>query len=247
VRSRDQDLALVEIREGDETFLAEVIGRGLGHLDSAQLRALFLNPNLTARMVRRILERPEHLETRAVRKALAAHRRTPLQDALRLVSTLFWNDLIELGRDTRVLPGVRRAAHQSLKERYEGLAVGERIAIARGAGVEMLPRVRLDPEPRVIQALLENPRLTEGVVQGLAAGTTTRPPILAVIAASPKWSARPEVRRQLCRNRGTPVEVVLPLLSRLDKRDLEGFERLPGLHEAVRQRARILLGKGSLG
>lgn len=246
MRRGDETSALVRIRQADEAALVELVLGGLEELDAAQLRALFLNPYLSEGIVRRILERPEQLEILTVRKALATHRRTPLPEALRLVPTLFWSDLIELGRDARVRPPVRRAAHQTLVERYDALAVGERIAIARRAGVEMLARIGLDPEPRVIQAMLENPRLIEGVVLGMAAGGATRPQTLAAVAASPKWSARPEVRRMLCRNRRTPLEVVLTLLTRLDKRDLERLEMLPGLDPEARRRARILLGKDSL-
>ena len=131
-----------------------------------------------------------------------------------------------------------------MTERYDALPVGARIAIARRAGVELLPRVRLDPEPRVIEAMLENARLTEGLLQSLAAGSMTRPRTLAVIAGSSKWSIRPEVRRMLCRNPRTPLEALLPLLSRLDRRELEALERLPGLHPQARRRVRTLLGKG---
>ncbi len=242
----DENSTLVRIRQADEPALADLLLESLKLLDAPQLRAFFLNPHLSESIVRRILERPDQLQSLTVRKALAGHRRTPLQEALRLVPTLFWSDLIELGRDASVRPRVRRAAHQTLLERYDALAVGERMAIARRAGVEMLARVGLDPEPRVIRAMLENPRLTEGVLLGLAAGSATRPQTLAIVAASPKWSTRPEVRRMLCRNRKTPLGVLLALLARLGKRDLEGLETLPGLHPEARRRARILLGEDSL-
>jgi hypothetical protein len=243
---REPNSVLLQIRDADEQALVRFVARGLERLDASQMRALFFNPHLSEAVIRRILERPEHLSIRGVRRALATHRRTPQQDALRLVPTLFWSELLDLGRETRVLPGVRRAAHKVLTERYDALSVGARIVIARRAGVELLPRVGLDPEPRVIEAMLENARLTEGVLQSLAAGGTTRPRTLAVIAGSRRWSARPEVRRMLCRNPSTPLEDLLPLLSRLDRRDLEGLEVLPGLQPQARRRVRTLLGKDSL-
>jgi hypothetical protein len=246
MRDREANSALLEIRDADEPALARIISGGLEHLDASQMRALFLNPQLSEVLIRRILERPEHLSIRGVRRALAAHRRTPQADALRLVPTLFWSELLDLGRETRVLPAVRRAAHQILTERYDALPVGARLAIARRAGVELLPRVRLDPEPRVIEAMLENPRLTEGVLQSLAAGATTRPQTLAVIAGSRKWSARLEVRRLLCRNPRTPIAALLTLLPRLDRRELENLEKMPGIQPQARRRVRTLLGKDSL-
>jgi hypothetical protein len=242
----NENASLVRIRQADEPALVELVLGGLESLDASQLRAFFLNPHLSESVVLRILERSEYLQNLTIRRALAGHRRTPLQEALRLIPTVFWNDLLELGRDARVRPAVRRAAHQTLTARYEALAVGERIVIARRAGVEMLARIRLDPEPRVIRALLENPRLTEGALQIMATSSTTKPQALALIATSPKWLARPEVCRMLCSNRQTPLEVVLPLLARVDKRDLERLETLPGVDPQVRRRARTLLGRDSL-
>ena len=127
--------------------------------------------------------------------------------------------------------------------RYEGFAVGERVAIARRAGIELLSRIRHDPETRVIQAMLENPRLTEGTLMPLLASGAARPEVLRSIAANERWCARYEVRRLLCRHRRVPAEIVLPLLPTLKKGDLRAIESQPGLNPLVRQRAALLLGK----
>ena len=231
------------LREVDQAELLEVIRSRLDRLQVHELRALFANPFLDESAVREVLSRPEYLDNQEVRKALAGHRSTPLADALRLVSTLYWTDLVDIGRDARTRPPVRRAAQQALFERYDGLAVGERVAIARRAGSELLNRVRHDPEPRVVQAMLENPRLTEGNLMPLLASGAARPEVLRAVAASEKWCSRYEVRRLLCRNRRAPVEVVLSLLPSLKKVDLRAIDSQPTLNPQVRQRAALLLGK----
>jgi hypothetical protein len=232
------DLGLAGERE-----LRNLVRSGFEGLSATELRALFGSPFLTEPVIREVLERPEAMATHEIRCAVALHRNTPLHEALRLVPTLYWSDLVDVGRDTRARPQVRRAAHQALFERYEGLAVGERVAIARRAGVDLLSRVRHDPAPRVVQAMLENPRLTEGVLMPLLASGAARPDVLRAVAASERWISRYQVRRLLCRNRKTPRDVVLPLLPRLKKGDLRAIESDPGLDAGVRQRAGLLLGK----
>ena len=239
----DSTAVPVGLREADENELLEVVRSRLDRLPLHELRALFANPFLGESAAREILDRPEYLDNQEIRRALAGHRHTPLPEALRLVSTLYWTDLVDLGRDARIRPPVRRAAQQVLFVRYEGLAVGERVSIARRAGVELLSRVRHDPEPRVVQAMLENPRLTEGVLMPLLASDATRPEVLRSIAASERWLARYEVRRLLCRHRRVPAEVVLPLLPTLKKGDLRAIESHAGLNRQVSQRAGLLLGK----
>lgn len=236
---------VVSLREIDAEEVREVVRSRLDRLQVHELRALFANPFLDEAAVRSILARPEYLDNQEIRKALAGHRRTPLPDALRLVSTLYWTDLVDLGRDARTRPPVRRAALQTLFERYDGLAVGARVSIARRAGIELLSRVRHDPEPQVVRAMLENPRLTEGVLLPLLASGATRPDVLRAVASSEKWCARYEVRRLLCRNKRAPADVVLPLLPSLKKPDLRAIESQSTSNPQVRQRAALLLGKDS--
>lgn len=245
--SRERSAVGPDLREANERDLRELARGGFRGLTTADLRAVFSNPFLTESVVREIIALPGALDNHEIRRALAAHRETPLVEALRLVPTLYWSDLVELGRNARTRPQVRRAANQAVFERYEGLAVGERVSIGRQAGLDLLARVRHDPEPRVIQAMLENPRLTEGVLMPLLASGAARPDVLRVIAAAERWVARYQVRRLLCRNRKTPRDVVLPLLPRLKKGDLRAVESNPGLDPEVRKRAGLLLGKSPRG
>lgn len=227
--------------------MLERVRDGLAELDVAELTRLLTNPHLTARVIRAILGDEEALKRRLVRRAIAAHRATPFAEAQRMIATLFWSDLVDLGRDVSVRPAVRRAANAALLERYEGLAVGERIAIVRRAGSELLARVRFDPEPRVVAAMLDNPRLTEGLLLPVLASTRSSARVLAVVGESRRWVARYQVRRLLCRHRKTPVKLALSLLPRLKKVDLAALENDPAAPLEVRRRARLLLGRGELG
>lgn len=225
-----------------ETQLLDRVAGDLTRLDSAELSRLLTDPHLTAAAIREILAQEELLKRRLVRRAIAAHRATPFAEAQRMISTLFWSDLVELGRDAAVRPAVRRAANRALLERYEGLAVGERIAIVRRAGPELLTQVRHDPEPRVVAAMLDNPRLTEGLLLPVLASGRSSPRVLRIVAESPRWVARYQVRRLLCRNRKTPLEIALSLLPRLKKADQRALENDPTVRPEVRGRARVLLG-----
>lgn len=230
---------------GREERVLERVRAGLAELDAAELNRLLVDPHLTARVIRAILADEAALKRRLVRRAIAAHRATPFAEAQRMISTLFWSDLVDLGRDTSVRPAVRRAANEALLERYEGLSIGERMAIARRAGMELLARVRHDPEPRVVAAMLDNPRLTEGTLLPVVASGRSSPKVLTTVAESSRWAARYQVRRLLCRNRKTPPKIALDLVARLKKADLAALASDPAVRPEVRRRAGLLLGRGS--
>lgn len=107
-------------------------------------------------------------------------------------------DLMELFR----LPeepgeaGSRPALDRELLE----MGVGRRIALARLAPINMMERLVLDNEPRVIAALLRSPRVRRQEVLRM---TTRRPLPLAVareVLLSHRWSAEYPVLRSLARN-----------------------------------------------
>jgi hypothetical protein len=179
----------------------------------------------------------------AVRLALAAHPRTPRREALSLVETLFWRDLAALSADSRVHPEIRRAADRDLLRRLPEMALAERVDLAKCVGRGTLVALRLDSEPRVLEALLENRFLTESdVIQASIHGGATEA-TLAVIAAHPRWSLRPGVRSALLRNPSLPVPVALGLLPRASRADLDGIVESPQSPEILKACAERLLAR----
>ncbi len=182
----------------------------------------------------------------AVRRALASHPRTPRSVALSLVGTLFWRDLAHLSADTRVHPEVRRAADRDLVRRLPEMALAERVDLARTAGRGTLVVLRLDSEPRVVEALLDNRFVTEpDVVQ--AAARSSEAPVLAVIAAHPRWNLRQAVRSALLRNPALPLSHALALLTGATTEDLQGMRVAPGVPPILRACAERVLAERRAG
>lgn len=235
------------LREAAEEELAALVADHRGELDVLAARRIFRNPFLTRRLIEELLALPPLLAAYDFRRLAACHPLTPRAEALRLVSGLYWADLVRVGIDTRLHPIVRRSADRRLVERLPGLAVGEKMAIARRASPAVLAVLRHDPTPRVVAALLENPRLTEGALLPLLASEQASPQALAVVAGSPKWSSRYPLRQALCRNPRTPLAAVLGLLPHLLRRDLEAIAADTRLLLPVRRRAQLLAGEGERG
>ena len=189
-------------------------------------KAIFLKalerPDLPADLLEEILGNRTARKFHAVRRALAGHPRTPRHEALSLVSTLYWRDLARSSADVQVHPEVRRAADRDLLRRLPEMALAERVDLARCAGRGTILSLRLDLDPRVVSAVLDNRFTTEPDVVQAAARRETPPAVLEVIALHPRWSLRPGVRSALLRNPALPVAVALSLLSGATAADLAG-------------------------
>ena len=223
--------------------LEELVERWIEALRPADVGRILRNPHAGDSIVRRLLAQRRLLTFYDVRRDLALHPRTPTAVALNLVRGLFWRDLVAIGQNVRIRPRVRQAAELRLGERLPALAVGERVAIARKASPGTLQKLRSDPNARVIEALMENPRCSEGILLPLATSETTTSPVLATVARHPRWGVRYPIRVAICRNPQTPTRVSLPLLPMLKKHDLRTVSREPRIPAPVRRRAQLLLGE----
>jgi hypothetical protein len=177
---------------------------------------------------------------RSVRKAVALHPATPRHAALRCLDDLTWRDLLDVGRETRTPPPVRRLANLKLLDALRRLSGGEKIALARLAGRDLLADLLDQEDPRITQALLNNPRLTsEDLVRWLTVGSPDGDR-LALLAGDPRWNQRPPVRQALLRHPLTPMGAALSLLTSASREELRLLTEDPRAHPLLAACARRL-------
>ncbi len=182
----------------------------------------------------RIARSPRWFRVYEVKKGLARHPRVPLGLARGLLAHLYWRDLSEVTEDARVHPAVRHQAEEVLRIRLQEMTLGERIALARKASRGIVMALRDSDDPKVLAALLGNPRLIEPDVLTIAGNALARREVLRELAEHPSWGIRRAVRLTLLRNPRTPVQVALRLLRSLPREDLEGLKRDPSTPKIVR-------------
>lgn len=191
--------------------------------------------------IRRLLSNPEARKFHAVRRALAAHPKTPRTEALALVPTLFWRDLAAISADARAHPVIRRAADQELAKRLPGMALAERVDLAGIAGRGLIAVLRRQREVPVVRALLRNRFTTEADVVAIVAAAQKAATIL-LVADDPAWATRVAVRTAAARSRCCPPELALSLVSTLPLQDLRELSverwRAPDLLAAIRREVR---------
>lgn len=231
-----------KLREATPEELVRLLAEHGDEIDAGEAVEALRNPYLSAEGARAIAERSHLVSAYQVRRALALSPRAPEVVALDLVTGLYWADLLAVSLEVRVRPTVRRAAELALLARLPRLSVGEKIAIARRGGAGVIAALRTDPTPRVIAALLENPRLTEGLLGPALASDRAQPALLAAVATNPRWGARHDLRLLICRNPHTPTAVALPLLPGLRKDELRGLAGDSRLAAPLRRRAELLCG-----
>lgn len=235
------DLARV-LREAGPDELLSLLRLHRAELTPAAVAQALRNPFAGPEAVDLVIGEQRWLSSYEVRRELAGLRSCPEAVAMRFLPALAWRDLLELGLDVRVRPPVRAAADRYVTERLVSLSEGEKMSIARRASTGVLARLRHDPSVRVISALLENPRLSEGLLAPLVYHPNTRPQVLALVAANPRWGVRYDLKVGIAKNAATPIETALRILPSLKKEDLRAVLAGERVSPIVRRRARLLLG-----
>jgi hypothetical protein len=236
------DELLQRLRESGESDLRALLRELAAELDVPAAQAVLRNPHAGEEIVRLLANERRLLASYEMRRDLALHAATPQPIALALVGGLYWRDLVAAGLDVRIRPVVRRFADQRLIERLPALSVGERATVARSASPHVLQALRHDPTPRVIAALLDNPRLVEGDLLPLASAETAQAPVLTVILRHRKWGNRYPVRLAVVRNRHAPLALAIEQLPLLKKPDLRAVASDPKLPLPLRRKAELLVG-----
>jgi hypothetical protein len=175
--------------------------------------------DLSAEDIRALLRDRDARKFHVVRRTLAAHPRTPRAEAMSLVPTLFWRDLAWISADVRAHPEVRRAADQEILRRLPGLAISERVELARISGPGTIAALRKSGEPPLVRALLRNRFTVEAdvVYMGISG---RNPESLQALALDAVWGLRIAVRAAVARNRFTPPPLAVGLLAAIPLADL---------------------------
>jgi len=119
--------------------------------------------------------------------------------------------------------------------------LGVRRSMARRNDIGVIERLLGDPDPAVIENLLNNPRITELEVVRMAARSPVREAVLTAISRHPRWGIRHRVRVTLAHNPGTPTGITLGLLHLLLDQELEALAKDGRLSQVVTSRAEALL------
>ena len=189
--------------------------------DESHLLRLLRKRELGSPVIEAVARHERWSGRQVVRAAIVMHAKTPRTLSLRLLNLLLWRDQLRVATNLRLPVPLRVAAEARLKERYPELELGEKISLSRTAPAGLVPQLAAENDPRVIGALLQNPRLSELDVVGILRRGDTSAEVLRVVSASERWMVRPAVRLGVLSHANTPVHVSLSLIARMPTRELK--------------------------
>ena len=233
------------------------------NLQEPDLLRLLERKDLAPEVVRQIAGHKEALRSYPVKFALARHPRTPRLITLPMLKFLHLFDLVRVAQTPAVPTDVKLAVEETILKKAERIPRGEKITLARRGSGRVAAGLLLTEDEELIQAVLDNPFLTEAQVIRILSlerlpatryrhGLATRSMVAAIlpaagagakpadpIAPSPEIPARPGRERSSRRlprppHASAPAKIHPSVLRRQT-------ERAPGGPAMIVARARHLL------
>jgi len=188
-----------------------------GALTEELALALLQRRDLPANAIEALARNQFAIKHRKVVVGMSEHSHTPRHIALPLLRRLFTFELMEVALAPSVAADVRLIAEEFLINKIGTLSLGERISLARRASSGVAGALLLNGERAVIEAALQNPRMTEANILKSFASPEMPMPLLTMISEHPKWSLRREIQIAILRRPEATEAVVAKIAAKLPK------------------------------
>jgi hypothetical protein len=201
------------ISSGDAGDLVEASAdRGL----SEDLALKLLNhKEIPARALELIAKNPSAMKHRRVLTGIVAHPRTPRFVSIPIANRLFVFELMQIALSPRVATDLKVAADNAIISRLESVSAGERSALAKQGSTRLAGALLNDSESRVIEAALNNPRMTEiEIVKALKHDQVSQS-LIALVCEHKKWELRTEIQVEILKAAHTPLAKAILMAERL--------------------------------
>jgi len=218
-------------------------------LEPAVLRALLTNPHFGEREALLLLNRrdlPSSIiqelpglrtifSSYAVKRALTTHPGTPLRIALAQLKFLYLVDLVSVCVQSGVRAEVKRAGEELILVQVPKLPTGPRITLAKRGSARLAVSLLQGENIQIIQAVLDNPYLTEAVLLPVLNRSDCTPSMVEAIASHPRWGLRYDIRLALLRQSSLPFARALTIMSGLKPQDAHAMSQEPAVDPQIRK------------
>lgn len=126
---------------------------------------------------------------------------------------------------------------ETLIEKINRMRVVEKIKAALTGNLETRSLLIRDPNKIISRAVLQSPKISEMEAESYAAAKNVSDEVLRLIAANRKFMKAYVVMRALVNNPRAPIDVTMPLVGRMNDRDLKGLALNRNVPEVIRSMA----------
>jgi len=194
-----------------------VVAAGHGMLNEDLALLLLQRRDLSAQVLEALVRNQGVMKHRKVLAQVVQHPRTPRHLSLPMLRRLFVFELMRVALEPAVAADLKLVVEELLIAKLETLSLGECISLARKASTGVGGALLLHQNRAVIEAALQNPRMTEAGIAKSLAKPEVPGVLLSMLIEHPKWSFRRELQIAILRRPEATDAAVLQTAAKLPK------------------------------
>lgn len=219
-----------------------VAAAGHGSLSEDLALAILHRNDLPAAAIETLARNQIAVTSRKVLLRLVQHGKAPRHISLPLLRRLFAFELMDVALSPAVAPDLKLIAEQLLIDKLKTISLGERINLARRASSGIAAALLLQGERLIIEAALQNPRMTEASIVKCLGHAEVPAVLIFMLAENAKWSLRREIQLAILRRPETPEPLASRIARMLPKSAIYGLLKDIRLPQRKQQLLRRLTG-----
>lgn len=221
----------------ESEFVEDLIAAaGHGSLTEDLALALLRRRELPAVAIEALTRNRVATKDRKVLVQIVQHQRTPRHVSLPLLRRLFIFELMHVTLAPAVAADIKLVAEELIVGKIETISLGECISLARQASPTVAGALLLHSEKAVIDAALQNPRMTEACIVRALGKPEVPLRLLSMLMDHHEWSMRREIQIAVLHRPEAGEHLVRRVAARIPKsvlhHVLDQF-RLPAGREAL--------------
>ena len=166
---------------------------------------------------------------------LVQHPRFPIKYSMGIISKMFPPDLVRITKNKRTNPFVRKKAELEFRNRYIKLALGEKLALMKGAPLSLLEYFVAEKDKRILSVIFHNPFCTEELMLKFINRIQDRIPVYQALDST-LWHRRRPVAFAISRDSQAPIKMMLKIIPFLEISRLRDMYLDETIHQIVRDR-----------
>ena len=179
-----------------------------------------------------------------IKLSLIQHPGFPVDTALNIISSLFTPDLLNVTKNKRANPFIRKRCEIEFTQRYNKIPKGEKISLMKRAPLNLIEHFIDEKDETILSVLIENPNCTEDLIIKFVNRGAERVQVYNKLINT-EWIRNRRVCYAISFNKEVPIRVWMEIIPNLQLNRLKDLKKKSGLHENVRQNVEAFLLKRS--
>ncbi|MEN8223458.1 MAG: hypothetical protein ABFR36_09395 [Acidobacteriota bacterium] len=177
----------------------------------------------------------EYKDNYRIKLNLIQHPGFPVETALNVISSLFTTDLLNVTRNKRTNPFIRKRCEIEFTQRYNKTPKGEKISLLKRAPLNLLEHFINEKDDTILGVIIENPNSTEDLIIKFV-NRGDEPAQVYNKLIHTKWIRNRRVCYAISFNKEVPIRVWMEIIPNIELNRLKDLLKKSALHENVKRK-----------